>query len=95
MLNKLIEQLKNYDKVWKEFNYLCKKNNYHEFFQQIDKYLKLKNIYILHDYHPDTLKVEYIVYYKGEIIDMNDELNIFANPYWHIIIDCFKFLSEQ
>lgn len=93
MLNILIENLKKQEYIWKEFN--CSYTDYDKFFKEADKFLKSKDINIVHGYDYESLRIEYIIYYKGKIIDLGNDLNVFANPYWTIIENCFKYLNEQ
>ncbi len=93
-LTTLIERLKQYSNTWKEFNNPIRNWDYDSLFPEVDKFLKKNNFYILHSYDHESLLLEYVVYYKNEIIDLNRDKGEFPNPYWDIIEMCFKYLED-
>lgn len=95
MLNTLINNLKKYNNTWNKFNPSDADYDYNELFPKIDKFLKENKINIIHGYDHETLELEYIIYFNGEVVELGIDKVIFTNPYWNIIEECFKYLNKE
>jgi len=92
-LDTLINNLKLHTKTWELFFKQYKSLEYSEFFSNIDKFFKEKGIYISHGYSHETLLLEYVIYHKGEVIDLYSEKTQFVNPYWDTVERVFNYLE--